>query len=155
MMATASVIFMLAFALTFYVLGATFVEGFVNYRTWHLIGAAEFKPYHQAIRPGVMAFVVFPFVLAIVLTGMLLWRLPPSIPRLSVWLSLALDLFAVTVSIVFQIPIQFQFDRQGMSLPLLRRLNAIEWLRRAAHIGNSLLFLWMMARFMSSLSVRY
>jgi hypothetical protein len=148
-MATASLIFMVAFALSFYVLGATFVEGFVNYRTWHLIGAAEFKPYHRAIKPGVMAFVVFPFVLAVMLTGMLLWWLPSSIPRWSVWLSLALDLFAAVVSVMFQIPIQFQFDRKGMSLPLLRRLNSIEWLRRAAHISNSCVFLWMMARTMA------
>lgn len=153
-MTTASVIFVLAFALTFYVLGATFVEGFVNYRTWHLIGADEFKPYHRAIRPGVMAFVVFPFVLAVVLTAMLLWWLPFSIPRSGVWLSLTLDFFAAAVSVAFQIPIQFHFDRNGMSLPLLRRLNSIEWLRRAAHIGNSLLFLWMMARTMGNLSVR-
>jgi hypothetical protein len=144
-MATASAIFMLAFALTFYVLGATFVEGFVNYRTWHLIGPAEFERYHRALRPSVMAFVVFPFILTVVLTGMLLWRLPPAVPRWSVWLSLALDVFAGAVSIAFQIPIQLQFDRNGMSLPLLRRLNSIEWLRRAAHVGNSLLFLWMMS----------
>ncbi len=31
MMTTASVIFVLAFAFIFYVLGATFVEGFVNF----------------------------------------------------------------------------------------------------------------------------
>lgn len=29
-------LFMVDFALVFYVLGATFIEGFVNYRTWHL-----------------------------------------------------------------------------------------------------------------------
>jgi len=107
-MAAGSVIFMLAFALTFYVLGTTFVEGFVNYRTWHLIGADEFKPYHRAIKPGVLVFVVFPFALVVVLTGMLLWWLPSSILRWSVWLSLALDSFAVAVSVVFQIPIQLQ-----------------------------------------------
>jgi hypothetical protein len=97
-----------------------------------------------------MAFVVFPFVLAAVLTGMLLWWLPPSVPRWSVWFSLSLDSFAAVVSVIFQIPIQFRFDRNGMSLLLLRRLNSIEWLRRAAHIGNSLLFLWMMARALAS-----
>jgi len=99
-MATASVIFMIAFALTLYVLGATFVEGFVNYRTWHLIGAAEFGRYDRAIRLAVMAFVVFPFILTVVLSAMLLWRRPPPIPGWSVWLSLALDVFALAVSIV-------------------------------------------------------
>jgi hypothetical protein len=42
-------LFMFDFALAFYVLGATFIEGFVNYRTWHWIGAAEFRAFHQAV----------------------------------------------------------------------------------------------------------
>ena len=41
-MQAGSWLFLIDFALVFYVLGATFVEGFVNYRTWHLIEDAEF-----------------------------------------------------------------------------------------------------------------
>ena len=43
---------MFTFALVFYSLGASYVESFVNYRTWYFIGADEFKAYHQALRPA-------------------------------------------------------------------------------------------------------
>ena len=38
-----STVFMIAFALTFYSTGAAFIESFVNYSSWHLIGPAEFS----------------------------------------------------------------------------------------------------------------
>jgi hypothetical protein len=37
-----------AFALTFYCLGTTPFEAFVNYRTWPLIGALEFRAWRRA-----------------------------------------------------------------------------------------------------------
>src|SRR5215813_380799 len=133
-----------AFAAVFYVLGATFVESFVNYRTWHLVGKTEFVTFHRAIGRRVIAFVVFPVVLTLALTTALLWLRPPAIPAWSVWLSLMLNLFAVAVSLVAQIPTQRKLDQNGLSAPLLRRLISIEWLRNAAHVGNSVVFLWMM-----------
>jgi hypothetical protein len=139
-------LFMLTFALVFYVMGAAFLEGFVNYRTWHLIGAAEFKAYHQALTPRVVAFLVAPGFLVIVLTLLLLrWR-PPAVPRWGVWLSLALNLVVVIVSVTSQIPIQTEFDRSGMSLTLLDRLILMDWLRKVPVIINAILFLWMMAK---------
>jgi hypothetical protein len=53
---------------------------------------------------------------------------------------------ALLVSVVWQIPIQLELDRAGLSQPLLRRLISFEWLRKAAHIGNAVLFIWMMTR---------
>ena len=147
-----SAAFIAAFALCFYVVGATFVEGFVNYRTWPLIGAAEFKAYHRAVGPRVIAFVVVPIALLVVVTAGLLWWRPQTIPAWSVWVSLGFDVFAIAISLAFQIPIQRELDRNGFSLPLLRRLVAIEWFRKGPHIANSLLFLWMMSRLLSGAS---
>ena len=42
-------LFPVTFALVFYTLGTSFVESFVNYPTWSLIGANEFHAYHQAV----------------------------------------------------------------------------------------------------------
>jgi hypothetical protein len=56
------------------------VEGFVNYRTWPLIGAAEFKAYHRAVGPRVIAFGVVPIALLVVVTAGLLWWRPQAIP---------------------------------------------------------------------------
>jgi hypothetical protein len=137
---------MFTFALVFYVLGAAFLEGFVNYRTWHLIGAAEFQAYHQAITPRVVAVLVAPAFLVIVLTVLLLWWRPAAVPRWGIWLSLALHLVTVIVSVTSQIPIQAEFDRSGLSLTLLDRLILMDWLRKVPGIMNAILFLWMMKK---------
>ena len=143
-------LFMFDFALVFYVLGATFIEGFVNYRTWHLIGAAEFRAYHQAVGPRIQALLVAPHSLTLVLTFLLLWWRPGPIPAWSIWLSLALNLVPVVVTFVSQVPIQLEFDRKGLSLPSLQRLIRMEWLRRVPHILNAILFLWMMSRILAA-----
>ena len=44
-------LFLISFALVLYGMGASFVESFVNYPTWRLIGANEFRAYHQALSP--------------------------------------------------------------------------------------------------------
>jgi hypothetical protein len=151
-MAVPDLLFMFAFALVFYVLGATFLEGFVNYRTWHLIGAVEFRGYHQELGRRVIRFVVLPIVLTLILTVLLVWWRPAAVPQWSLYVSLGLNLFAIVVSIAFQIPIQLEFDRTGLSLPLLQRLNSIEWLRRIAHIVNAIVFLWMMSRVLDNVA---
>jgi hypothetical protein len=149
-MNTASWLFMVDFALIFYVLGATFLEGFVNYRTWHLIGASEFKVFHQAVSPRILAYLVAPHSLTLVLTCLLLWWRPAPIPVWSVWCSLALNLIPVIVTIVWQVPIQLEFDRKGLSLPSLQRLIRMEWLRSIPHSLNAILFLWMMAQVLAA-----
>ena len=53
-------LFLVAFALVFYGVGASFVESFVNYPTWRLIGANEFRAYHQTLGPLVIGYMVIP-----------------------------------------------------------------------------------------------
>lgn len=136
-----SALFIAAFALSFVVLGATFIDAFVNYRTWPVIGAAQFKAYHQAPRGA--AFVAVPILLMLASTASLLWWHPPAIPVWSIGSALGLSLFAIAISIAFQVPIQRELDRVGQSLPPLQRLGSIQGVRNVAHIANSALFLWM------------
>ena len=143
-------LFLVDFALVFYVLGATFIEGFVNYRTWHLIGAAEFRAFHQAVGPRILAFLVAPHSLTLVLTFLLLWWRPGPIPAWSIWLSLVLNLIPVVVTFASQLPIQLEFDRKGLSLPELQRLIRREWLRSVPHSLTAILFLWMMAQVLAA-----
>jgi hypothetical protein len=138
-------LFLLDFSVVFYVLGATFVEGFVNYRTWSLIGQTEFRAFHKAVGPRIQAVLVAPLGLALVLTFLLAWWRPQPIPGWGVVLSLALNLVAVVVSLVSQIPIQLDLDRTGLSPVLLRRLIRREWLRSVPHSLNAVLFIWMMS----------
>src|SRR5262252_4467740 len=130
-------LFVVDFALVFYVLGATFVEGFVNYRTWHLIGQAEFAVYHRAVGRKIIEVLVAPHSLTLVLTlGPLWW----------IWIAIALNVVPVVVTAASQVPIQREFDRRGMSTSALHRLVRMEWLRSIPHSINALLFIWAMSR---------
>ncbi|MBA3572856.1 MAG: hypothetical protein H0W34_12995 [Pyrinomonadaceae bacterium] len=60
--------FMMLFALVFYVVGAGFVQSFVNYPTWKLIGAGGFKAYHHGMSPLIIKFMVLPWLVEILLT---------------------------------------------------------------------------------------
>ena len=69
-------IFLAAFAFVFYGNGAAFVESFVNYSSWHLIGSDEFIQFHRFIGPRVLAFLVAPALIGTLLTILMLWFRP-------------------------------------------------------------------------------
>ncbi|MFN0279256.1 MAG: hypothetical protein ACKVRN_11720 [Pyrinomonadaceae bacterium] len=137
-------LFLLTFALTYYCLGASFVESFVNYRTWGLIGPAEFRDYHQALSPLIVRTMVIPIAIKSVLVVLLLWFRPVIIPRWAIVLAIAFELINWTSSVLIQIPIQMQLSDAGYSKALLDRLIVTDWLRKVTSIANALLFLWLM-----------
>ena len=140
-------IFLIAFALVFYVNGAAFVESFVNYPSWHLIGADEFIAYHRFITPRVIAFLVAPALLGTVFTILMLWFRPVTIPVWAVWAALAAQVIAWISSATIQIPIQMQLSEHGLSGELIDYLIKTNfWLRRIPYAVCAGLFLWMAAQ---------
>jgi hypothetical protein len=96
----------------------------------------------------VVPFVALPVAFSL-LTNAVFLRFPPNwIPVWCLWCTLILTVFALGISVAFQIPIQRDLDRRGLSQPRISRLISIEWLRAVAHIANAALFLWMMASYM-------
>jgi hypothetical protein len=144
-------LFLISFVLVFYGLGASFVESFVNYPTWRLIGANEFLAYHHALTPLIVGYMVIPMVIGTLFTISLIWFRPAPIPRWAIWLSIVLQ-FAIWISTVFvQLPIQFQLGADGLSLPLIDRLIFTNlWLRKVPSVINALLFIWMMSLMLKS-----
>ena len=139
-------LFLITFALVFYGMGASFVESFVNYPTWRLIGASEFRGYHQAFGPLIICYMVIPMLITTILTMLLVWFTPAPIPRWAIWLSVVLQLTIWVSTAAIQLPIQGQLSRDGLSLPLIERLIFTNWwLRKVPQIINGLLFLWMMS----------
>ena len=137
--------FLLTFALVFYGMGAAAVESFVNYPTWPLIGAAEFRAYHRALSPLIIGHMVIPLLAATVMTILLLWLRPAAIPRWMVWVAIVLQLAAWVSTFTIQIPIQGQLSGDGLSLPLIERLRVTSfWFRRVPYFLNALVFLAMM-----------
>ena len=139
-------LFLISFALVFYGMGASFVESFVNYPTWRLIGANEFRAYHQALSPLIIGYMVIPMLIATLLTVLLLWFKPAPIPQWAIWLAVVLQLIVWVSTVAIQLPIQVQLSRDGLSLPLIERLIFTNWwLRKVPQMINAILFLWMMS----------
>ena len=139
-------LFLITFALVFYGMGAAAVESFVNYPTWPLIGASEFRAYHRALSPLIIGHMVVPLMVATLLTILLLWFRPAPIPRWMIWVALGLQLVTWVSTFTIQLPIQGQLSADGLSLPLIDRLRVTSfWLRRVPHFANAFLFLWMMS----------
>ncbi len=144
-------IFVFAFALIFYGNGAAFVESFVNYPSWRLIGAESFIDYHRFIGPRVIATLVAPAVLGTFLTIALLRFRPPAVPLWSVCVALALQVVVWVSTATIQIPIQMLLPVQGADPALLERLIVTNWwLRRIPYGLCAALFIWMAVRSIDS-----
>jgi hypothetical protein len=143
---TSNWLFLITFALVFYGMGASFVESFVNYPTWRLIGASEFRAYHQAVSPLIIGYMVIPMLITTILTILLLWFRPAPIPRWAILLAVVLQLIIWVSTFTIQFPIQLQLSREGLSLPLVERLIFTNWwLRKVPQIINASIFLWLMS----------
>jgi hypothetical protein len=148
-------IFVIALALVFYGNGAAFVESFVNYPSWHLIGSEQFVAYHQYIGPRVLAFLVAPALLGTAFTVLMLWARPAEIPRWAVWAAIAAQAVVWVSTATIQVPIQLELGRHGLSRELLERLIETNfWLRRIPYAFCAGLFLWMAAKAIGASSRR-
>lgn len=139
-------LFLITFALTFYGMGASYVESFVNYPTWKLIGPGEFLAYHRTLGPLIIGYMVIPLVVATILTILLVWFRPAPIPRWVIWVSVVLQLITWISTAMIQIPIQRELSTSGLSLPLIDQLIFTNfWYRKVPQVINVILFLWMMS----------
>lgn len=139
-------LFLATFALVFYGMGAAFIESFVNYPSWKLIGPDEFLKYHNAISPLIIGYLVAPMVIVTILTALLLWFRPRAIPAWALWAALGLQIFIWISTVTIQIPIQIQLSSTGLSIPAIDKLLVTNfWLRRIPYAINAGLFVWMMS----------
>jgi len=144
-------VFIIAFALVFYGTGAAFVESFVNYPSWPLVGAGEFIPFHRFIGPRVLIFLVAPMLLGTVFTILLLWFRPAAIPVKTVWLAIFLQAIVWASTALIQVPIQIELSANGLSVPLIERLIETNlWFRRIPYAVCAGVFLWMIASVMKA-----
>ena len=140
-------IFVVAFALVFYGNGAAFVESFVNYSSWHLIGRDEFVAYHRFISPRVLSLLVAPALLGTVFTVLMLWARPAAIPLWAVWTAITAQAVVWLSTATIQVPIQVQLSAHGQSVELIDRLITTNfWLRRIPYAVCAGLFLWMASK---------
>jgi hypothetical protein len=133
--------------LTFYCVGTTFFEAFVNYRAWPLIDAESFPRYHAALTTLVVRVMLIPIgVTFLASLGLLVW---PSggVSRPTVALSVALQALAIGSSILVQIPLQMRLRHLGPLPELMARLvwTDLVW-RKLPLAANALLWLLALVR---------
>jgi hypothetical protein len=133
------------FALVFYLIGASFVESFVTYPTWKVVGRSEFQAYYQELSTRIVRVMVLPGAMEIPLTVALLWLRPRVIPMWPVALSLILTVIRFVSMAVSQLRVQEQLDAGGLSLDAIDTLIRGDALTQAASIARALLYLWMMS----------
>lgn len=138
------------FSLVFYVAGAAFVESFVNYPTWYLIGPDTFQAYHNALSARIIPFMVLPWFVEIILTFALMSFRPVSIPLQAVVMAQVFNLISLASSIFIQIPIQMQLGESGLSIQAIDKLIATDTIRWVSLILKAGIYLWMMNRLIRS-----
>jgi|SRR5436190_6855458 len=139
-------LFLVTFAFVFYGMGASFIESFVNYPSWKLVGSNEFLTFHHFISPRIVGYLVAPLVFGTVLTGLLLWFRPLQIPAWALWTAFGLQIFVWIATVTVQIPIQIELGSAGQSIPAIDKLLWTNfWLRRIPYTINAGLFVWMMS----------
>jgi hypothetical protein len=136
--------FAATFALVFYLVGASFVESFVTYRTWRFVGAGSFPAYYAELAPRIVRVMVLPGVVEIALTVALLWLRPRSIPRWTVAAVLALNIVRFVTTAIGQTRVQGVLADEGISPMAIDRLVSIDYVTQAASIARAGLYLWMM-----------
>lgn len=144
------VFFTLMFALVLYVIGGYFVEAFVNYPSWRMIGAAEFRAYHNVLGAGIIRFMVAPWFVEIALTFLLIYFRPRAVPLWGLLVAQALNLVSLTSTIFIQIPIQMHFGTHGMSVEALDRLIATDPIRWVSFSLKLIVYLWMMLQMVNA-----
>lgn len=137
--------FAFVFALVFYVTGAAFVQSFVNYPTWQLIGVHEFQSYHNAMSPRIITFMVLPWLVSVVLTALLLWLRPQGVPMWMAALALLFNLVILASTAAIQVPIQIELGETGMSHQAIEKLLRTDPIRWVSGALVALLYLRMMS----------
>jgi hypothetical protein len=131
---------------SFYSIGAGFVESFVNYPLWHIIGPSqEWRDYHMALGPKIIPVLAFPALLLQLITNILVMVFrPPLMPKWTGWATLLLLLVAVVSSAAIQIPIQAELDN-GYTKELVDKLISSDIVLRVwVGIVRGVVILYMM-----------
>jgi hypothetical protein len=124
-------VFIAFIVLTFYGLGAGYLESFVNYPLWHIVGTTDrWVDYHQALGARVIVVLAIPAVaLSIVANALLLVRRPPAVPAWTVAATLSLLLLVAVSTFAVQIPIQMALDVAYDRAAVDRLMWSSLWLR--------------------------
>lgn len=138
--------FLFFIIISFYSMGAGFVESIVNYPLWHILGPSDvWIAYHEGLGQRIVPVLAVPALVLQFISNVLLFFFYPSlIPRWTIRATFLLLLVAIISSFVIQIPIQAALAT-GYSEELVDRLIKSDLIFRVAvaAIRNSVIIYMM------------
>jgi hypothetical protein len=143
-MMSASVFLLLNLALAFYNVGTIWAHEIDIFRTWKLIGRAQFHQVQMSHFRKIPYWIFAPVGLALLGNVALLWYHPDNSPRWGVWAALALQLLSILLTAAFwgQWQGRLARDERGPGSPYLEKILRTHWLRTALINGYALVFLF-------------
>ncbi|AUD02084.1 hypothetical protein [Spirosoma pollinicola] len=151
-------VFLAYLLLTFYCFGAGMMNEFVEYLSYADLGRsippADFARWHKATSQYVLPFLVLPILLGNIALIALFFNRPASIPKWTLWVALACAITAWVSTILFQVPIETQFDQGYFSPALMERLWQTDWIRKGAFFVEIGVVIYMTVCFFGSATLR-
>jgi hypothetical protein len=147
--------FVVFIVLTFYTLGAGYLESFVNYPLWHIIGETDrWTDYHRALGPRIAIVLALPVLILSPIANVLLFFVRPRrLPPWTIWATLVLLLVAIVSTLVIQIPIQMQLDTAYDRAAVDRLIATSLWLRDLVGGGRAIIAGYMLHRVLMTADV--
>lgn len=116
----------------------------VSYPTYHLVGDADFVPFHIASGQRLIGIFVAPAVIACWLAVILVFWHPPTLPLLPL---LVVALCAVTIlatTLILEVPKHNALDKHGKSTALIDGLVRDNLPRAVSWTLGSATLIWML-----------
>jgi hypothetical protein len=131
-------------AVAMFNVGVIWLTQRVVYPVWALVGAREWRAYHEAHKRRLLGTVFVPHGMGIVGSALLVAWPPDRVAAWMVWLAVALPLTMAVATAAYWAPLQLRL-LTGLDRSLLRRLLATHWIRVALISAHGALMWWIAA----------
>src|SRR5688500_14959786 len=120
------VLFILFCLLSFYSYGTAMMDYFLLYPSRFIVGENEFPEYHKLLESAIFPITVFPFVVIIILNGILCWFSPAHVSKTLLWISMCCLTLDLLSTVFFQAPWNMQLS-QGKNIELMQKITDTNW----------------------------
>ncbi|HVA12475.1 MAG TPA: hypothetical protein VNF99_04450 [Stellaceae bacterium] len=130
-------------ALSFYLVGAIWAHEVDIFRSWRLVGAAEFRALQNAHWRKLAYWIFSPLALALAGSVALIWLHPQDSPRWTILANLGLQLLSLALTAVFwgRWQARLSQDSAGPRGIYLAQILRTHWIRTAIISADGLVML--------------
>jgi hypothetical protein len=134
------------FALAWYNTATCWLAQLVTYPLFGSVPRDRFVEYHTRYDSLIPFPVIFPVILLMNGSVLMVWFHPSVIPLAAVWTGTALQVLIALSTGLLQVPAHERLQRHGFSPQIHHKLILSNWLRTVAISAHALLSFWIVAR---------